>query len=131
MPSPTSQADIVVDAKGLLEAIQRNPELQPSIEEERKELEQSLAEVRGLKARQQELTALRQEATQLLLKALARAKEAALRVRAVVKGKIGPRSERLVHFNVAPLRKRTRKPVEKPPGGEPGNPLPPPTEPVE
>ena len=131
MPSPSSQADIVVDATGLVEAVQRNPELQPSIEAEHQELEKSLAEVQGLKARQQELTALRQETTQLLFKALGRTKEAAIRVRAVVKGKIGPRSERLVHFKVAPIRKRPRKPVEKPPEGEPGSPPPPPTEPVE
>ena len=131
MPSPTSQADIVVDAEGLLEAIQRNPELQPSIVEEHQELEKALGVVQGLKAQQQEHTALRQETTQLLLKALERLREATMRVRAVVKGKLGPRSERLVHFKVAPLRRRGRKPVEKPPEEEPENPTPPPTEPVE
>ena len=131
MGSPTSQADIIVDAEGLLEAIERNPELQPSIEAETQELEKALGEVQGLKARQQEHTALRQETTQQLLKALERLSEATMRVRAVVKGKLGPRNERLVHFNVAPLRRRVRKPVEKPPEEEPGNPTPPPTEPVE
>lgn len=129
MPSPTSQADIMLDLTGLLDAIELTPEIQPSIVEERQELEQSLEELKDTKARQQQLTALRQESTQKLLNAVVRARRAAMRVRAVVKGKIGPHSELLVHFNVAPIRRRPRKPVEKPPEGEPK--APPPTEPVE
>jgi len=47
--------------------------------------------------------------------ALGEDKERAMIFRSVVRGKIGPRNERLVHFKVAPLRKRPRKrvPVEK------------------
>jgi len=36
-------------------------------------------------------------------------RELAIRLRAVVKSNIGPKSERLVQFKIAPLRKRTRK----------------------
>jgi hypothetical protein len=120
MASINSYADILADWDGLLEAIQRNPELQPSVETERQALVQSIAEVQGLKARQEELIALRQEVTQQLNGAVARGKETAIRVRSVVRGKIGPKSERLVHFRVAPLRKRPRKPQAgvKPPDGE-------------
>ncbi len=85
---------------------------------------QLLAEVRGLKARQDELTALRQQVTQQLKEAVARGKEAAIQLRAVVKAKFGPRNERLVQFKMAPLRKRPRKqqPVFKKPAVElPGN----------
>jgi hypothetical protein len=131
MPSPTSQADIVRDVEGLLEAIERTPEVQPSIVGETQELEQTLEEVQGLKAQQEELAARRQESTQKLLKALGRARETAMRVRAVVKGKLGPHNERLVHFRVAPIRRRARKRPEKPPEGKPVSPPPPPTEPVE
>ncbi len=109
MSSINSFADIMRDWEGLLDALQRNPDLQPSVEPERQALTQSATEVQGLKARQAELTALRQEVTQQLDAAVARGKEAAIRVRSVVRGKIGPKSERLVHFNVAPLRKRPRK----------------------
>ena len=44
-----------------------------------------LEEVKTLKAKQQEFTGQRQETTQLLLKALDRLRDAAIRVRAVVK----------------------------------------------
>jgi len=109
MARNTSYAGRMNDWKGLLEAVERNPDVQPSLEAERQTLAQSLAEAEGLKARQDELTAQRQEVTQLLKASLERGKDVAMRVRAITKGKVGPRSEKLVHFKVAPLRKRTRK----------------------
>lgn len=120
MSSINSHADVIDDWEGLLEAGERSPELQPSIETERQALAQSLREVQGLKARQVELSAMRQEATQQLTAAVTQGKEEAMRIRSVVRGKIGPKSERLIHFRVAPLRKRPRKPalVVKPPDGE-------------
>ncbi|HEX9940499.1 MAG TPA: hypothetical protein VGG03_00670 [Thermoanaerobaculia bacterium] len=122
MASINSYAVVTKDLKGLLDATDRNPEVQPILETERQALAGSLAEIQGLKARQEELTALRQEATQRLKDAVNRAKETAIRIRSVVRGKIGPRSELLVHFNVSPLRKRPRKKKEekKPNGENPG-----------
>lgn len=122
MASINSHADVVTDWEGLLEAGERNPEVQPSIETERQSLRLSLTEVQGLKARQQELKALGQEVTQQLGAAVSRGKEVAIRLRSVVRGKIGPKSERLVHFRVAPLRRRPRKPasVKTPDGEAPG-----------
>ena len=111
--------NVVRNLGGLLDAVDRNPEVQPSVQEERQLLVQSLTEIQGFKALQEQLTAQRQEATQQLNAAVSRGKEAAIRVRSVVRGKIGPRNERLVHFNVAPLRKRSRKSKQaKPPDGE-------------
>lgn len=119
MSSINSYAYTVNDWEGLLEASLRTPELLASLEPERQFLVESLAEVQGLKAQQLELTALRQEATQKLQEAMRRGKDVAIRVRAVVRGKVGPRNERLVHYNVAPLRKRPRKAKEtEPPAGE-------------
>jgi len=114
MPSLNAFADIVRDWESLLDAAERSPEIQPGIEVERQAVAQGLAEVRSLKARQDELTALRQQVTQQLKAAIARGKELAIQLRAVAKAKLGPRNERLVHFNMVPLRKRQRKPVEKP-----------------
>jgi hypothetical protein len=116
MPSSNAYSDVVTDWQGLLDAAERNPEVQPSIEAERQSLAQVLAEVQSLKARQKEVTAQRQEVTQQLKAAVVRGKEVAIRVRSVVRGKIGPRSERLVHFGVPPLRRRPRK--TKPTDGE-------------
>jgi hypothetical protein len=117
MPSARTQDTIIREAEGLLDATERSPDIQPEVEKERKVLSDSLVEVKSVKARQQELTAQRQDVTQQLTAALARLRDAVLVFRSVVKGKIGPRSERLVHFKVAPLRKRSRKRgiLEKPP----------------
>ena len=55
----------------------------------------------------------------IIAEVVRRGKETTMRLRSVAKGKIGPKSERLVHFGIAPLRKRTRKTAGvKPPDGE-------------
>jgi hypothetical protein len=120
MPSLNSHADIIGDWQLLLDAGERSPEILPGIETERQTLAQFLADVRALKARQEELTALRQQVTQQLKESVAKGKDAAIQYRAVVKAKFGPRTERLVHFNMAPLRKRPRKRKEPTDGEEPG-----------
>jgi hypothetical protein len=121
-----SQADVVTDWEGLLDAVQKNPDLQPSVETERQSLAQSLVEVQGLKARQSELRGLRQEVTQQLMAAIKKGKDFAITVRSVLRGKVGPRNERLVHFDIAPIRSPKRKKKE-PPAGEGPGPTPSPT----
>jgi hypothetical protein len=122
MASINSIADVFRDWEGLNEAALRTQEIQAAVEPERLALLDSVAECQGLKARQEELGGERQEVTQQLKAAVARGKEKAIRLRSVIRGKIGPRNERLVHFRVAPLRPRgPRKataPV-KPPETEP------------
>lgn len=121
MPIVNSYADITDDWEGLLGAAEKNPDLKPVIETERQALTETLAEVQGLRRRREELTALGQDVTQRLKTAVARGKDLAMRVRSLARGKLGPKSEILVHWRVAPLRKRSRKPavvVVKPPDGE-------------
>jgi small-conductance mechanosensitive channel len=120
MPSKKSYPALITDVSELLEAVNREPEVQPSIEGERQALAQSLADVQALRARQTELEALRREATQQLKAATRKTKESAIQVRSVVRGKIGPRNERLSHFKVAPIREGRRKKVaeKKKPDGE-------------
>jgi len=137
MPTLTSQADIALDWRGLIDATDKNPDLLPIVQGERDALEQFLETFGTLKATQDELTAMRQEVTQKLLATLAQGKEVAIRIRSVVRGKIGPRSERLAQFKVPPIRSRPRKPVVElpPPGGEevgtkPGASVSPSTKPV-
>lgn len=128
MKKINSQADVMADWKELLQAVQSDPEVQPSVTAESQSLTQSLAQFQSLKARQNELRGLRQEVTQQIKATIVAGKETAIRVRSVVKGKIGPKNERLVHFNVAPLRKRPRKSkaaalaVGKEPAGEAAGP---------
>ncbi|HKH45734.1 MAG TPA: hypothetical protein VKM72_13820 [Thermoanaerobaculia bacterium] len=135
MPTVTSQADIALDWRGLIEAILRNPELLKLVDVEVQTLTQTLGEVETLKARQDELKGLRQETTQQLSNAVARGKLLAIQIRSVVRGKVGPRNERLVHFNVAPIRSRKRVVSVEPPDGEtsatgPGASVSPPAKPV-
>jgi DNA repair protein RadC len=118
MPEINSYADILRDWEGLQEALRRNPELLPILEAEGKSLAETAVQVQDLLARQEELRALRQEATQQLRAAVVAGRELAVRVRAVAKGKVGPKNERLVHFRVVPTRKRSRRRVEKPSDGE-------------
>ena len=120
MAIANSQNDIIRLNEGLIEAVDRNPELLPDFQIGRQAVQDSLTEVKSLKARQEELTAQRQEVTQKLTAALGRLKEAGMQLRALARAKLGPRNERLVQFSVAPLRKRSRgrKVVEKPVNGE-------------
>jgi hypothetical protein len=124
MSKASSHADIMADWDELIQAIQSDPEVQPSVDADRQTLAQSLTTLQGLKGRQNELKGLRQEVTQQLKDTVAKGKETAIKIRSMTRGKIGPKSERLVHFKIAPLRKRPRKPtdktVKKPVGGAPG-----------
>jgi hypothetical protein len=128
----TSQADMGQHWTGLLDATEKNPELQQLVEADSQLLKQFLVDVQSLKAQQADLGAQRQEVTQKLKTVLAQGNEVAMRIRAMARAKLGLRSERLVHFSVAPLRRRgARKPVVKPDGETPGvGPGVPPTRPV-
>ena len=117
---PTSQADIALDWRGLIDAADRNPDLLPIVQGERDALEQFLGTFEIQKATQDELTGMRQEVTQKLVATLAQGQEVAIRIRSVVRGKIGPRSERLAQFKIPPIRSRPRTAAVElpPPGGE-------------
>lgn len=73
--------------------------------------------------RQEAQAAGRQELTQQIKAVVAHGKALAITIRAVAKGKLGYRNERLVRYKVAPVRKRSRKTTGQVLGGEPaGNP---------
>lgn len=124
MASINSFADVMQDWEGLVAALKEDADLQATLDAERLALEKDLTEARSLKARQEAQAAGRQELTQQIKTVVAHGKTLAITIRAVAKGKLGYRNERLVHYKVAPVRKRTRKPLgAQPPGGEPaGNP---------
>lgn len=123
MPTINSQADIAQYWTGLLEAADRNPELLPSVSAEVEALRKSLADLQSLKARQLDLGSARQQTTQELKKVIEQGRDLAIQICAMAKGRLGPRNERLVHFNVAPIRRRPRKPVVvvKPDGETPAS----------
>ena len=117
MPQTSSFADLIRDWEKLLSACQENSAALASVEPQRLTLGILLARGRELKDRQDALTAQKQQATQELEALKEEAKEAARRLRGAVKSILGTRSELLVRFNMAPLRKRgPRKAFVKPPG---------------
>ncbi|HKH44472.1 MAG TPA: hypothetical protein VKM72_07400 [Thermoanaerobaculia bacterium] len=134
MSSINSHADLVTDLRELVEASDRSPEVKEEVAKERQEVVDSLTVIETLKARQLELSALRQETTQQLKFAVVRGKEAAMQFRATLKAKFGLRNERLVHFKVAPIRPRPRRKLgeRKPADGEVAvpQPTPPSSKPV-
>lgn len=122
MPNTTTYTSVVEDWERLLSAINEHVGVLPDVSAERLALEQALQDAREEKARQVSYTAARQLATQELEIILDRGREIAMRLRGAAKLKIGPRSELLVQFGVAPLRRRARRNPEEIP------PVPPPVE---
>jgi len=72
-----------------------------------------------LKDRQDTATAVKQETTRELKQRLALGRDLAIRLRGAVKAAIGPRSELLKRFGMAPLRKREKPPEESSPEEKP------------
>jgi thiamine kinase-like enzyme len=117
MPNINSFADLVLDQEKLLRAFQDNTEILTPAEPQRNAVAFNLGRLHEVKARQESFAAQRQEATQELEILMQQAREDARRLRAIVKGLLGTKNERLVQFLVAPVRSRTRvgKPAPTPP----------------
>lgn len=117
----TSQADVVTDAEQVVAATEVNQHLLPSVEKHRTLVVQTLAGIKTLKTLQKTLTADKQKASKDLQNAIVRLKEQVMFLRTAIRGDIGPRTEKLVEFGIAPLRTRGRRtrPVEVPEEPEP------------
>ena len=93
-----------------------------------------MAQARSVKAQQDSARAHRQQLTQELKAVLEDGRDKARRIRGLATARIGPKSERIVQFGMAPLRKGSRRakvaePTPPPPeavppprGGEPPSP---------
>jgi hypothetical protein len=112
----SSKADIVQDAERLLRSVEVNPDGLAGVADEKTNLEAGLTEVRTLITRQMNAIGEKQKATQELRAAMKRMLDLTIQLRAVIKAKLGPRSEKLVEYLVPPLRARRRKaPTSTPP----------------
>ena len=94
----------VADLRGLSARVAENASDLPDIAAEVETLDKSLQLFDEARAQQQVHTAGRQKATQDMRTALVRGREAARQIRLATKFKLGARNEKLVLFNVAPLR---------------------------
>lgn len=93
-------------ADSLVTAITKNTDLVPCTERLRVPLETALANIRTLLGKRKTLIADKQKVTQDLRAAVEEGRSLAINVRAIAKGEVGSRSEKLVEFGVAPLRPR-------------------------
>ena len=116
MPNNSSYADIMRDWEQLLTSAREDAPDLGEAERFRVSLEQHLEAIKVLKAKQDSTRATKQESTRELRTMIVEGRELAIRLRNVVRANLGPRSELLTKYGVAPLRKR-RKP-EKPTEGE-------------
>jgi conjugal transfer/entry exclusion protein len=124
MRNVSSFADQILDWERLLQAFDDNAELMLPAQDLKAALAQTLAQVRGLKATQDSAAAERQQATQDIQEKIQVGREQARRLRGMARGLIGTKSERLVQFQVAPLRSRSRtRPPEPPPPVEAPQPM--------
>jgi len=122
-----SLEDTVADLRGLSARVAENVDVLPSVTAEKDELDRSLGLFDDARKRQKISDAEKRKATQDMVTALGRSKEAARQVRLGAKLRLGARNEKLALFNVAPLRTRAGrkaailKPPD-PPAGPPAGP---------
>jgi hypothetical protein len=124
MPSTGNYAKVVQRWKQILAATEEHADKMTDASAERQELEQTRQKAEEVKARQESHTAGRQASTQELSEVLAHGNDVAMRLRFVAKVKLGPRSEQLVQFGAAPLRKRKASGTGKRRGKDKPEPVP-------
>lgn len=105
----TNFPNTVWDLEQLRESIVKHLGMLPGTERFLPPLDTALTKIRSLSALRTTLAADKQKATQDLSAAVAEAQNLAIDVRAIIRGEVGARSEKLVEFGIAPLRRRTRK----------------------
>ena len=109
MPSITAYANLFRDWEGVSGACAQNATLLPKSEALRPELDAILAQAKDLKIQQENFAGNRQAMTQRLLELVKNGQEVARKLRNQIKVELGSKSEHLVQFGVAPLRKQVRK----------------------
>jgi hypothetical protein len=114
MPNHASFADVILEADQTLAASEVNADLLTSAVRYREPLREAVTELKTLDFRRQTMIADKQKLSQDMDASVRRVKDLLLHMRAAIRGDIGPRSEKLVEFNVAPLRRHPRKPKPKP-----------------
>jgi len=132
MPDITAYADLFRDWEGVSGACSQNATLLPKSEALRPELDAILAQAKDLKIQQENLAGNRQAMTQRLVALVNTGREIARKLRNQIKVELGSKSEHLVQFGVAPLRKKVRKAaaVKKPAPEVTVPPAPPATKPA-
>jgi hypothetical protein len=123
MPRKKRLEDTVADLRGLSVIAADNADTLPDVKAEKSELDKSLGLFEDAQKRQKIHDAEKRKASQDMVTALGRGKEAARQIRLGAKLSLGARNEKLSLFNVAPLRTRAgRKAAILKPPDEPAGP---------
>lgn len=101
-------ADLLRDGEKLLDACGANGDLLPGMDLARSPLARALEQVRELRDIQEGLLRARRRVTELLRETRGEALESARHLRRFVRSRVGPKSERLKDFGIAPLRSRRK-----------------------
>jgi hypothetical protein len=119
MATVNSFADVISHWQNLLAACADNASSLTAAEPQRLVVEQMLKNVMDLKALQDSHRGAKQQVRQQLDQILKDGREAARRLQGAVKANLGTSNERLVQFNIKPIRPRgARKPKVVPPPTE-------------
>ena len=112
-PSIKNYGAFTTSLRRLVVAVKDNAAVLPDVTTEVATLEGALAAAEDAKTRQDSHKADKQVATQDMKTALAQAQNAAFQLQSAAKFKLGARNEKLVGFQIVPLRKRgPRKPAQ-------------------
>ena len=122
MPLINAHGEIFREWESQLSAYEAHSPLLPNSGELAGELRSLLAQGRQLKAQQEEYEGRRQWATQQLKELVDRGREVVRRMRGYAKSQLGTKSELLVHFGAAPIRRRTRSKKTEPETPAPSQP---------
>lgn len=116
MSTINSFAGVISSWQKLLAACADNASALTMAEPQRLQVEKMLKDVLDLKSVQESHRGAKQEIRQQLDKMLQEGREAARRLQGAVKANLGTANERLVQFNIKPIRPRgPRKPKVVPP----------------
>lgn len=122
MPKLTKYADVFRDWEALIGACDQNEGILPDIAAFKEDLTAVMQEAKAMKLHQENLEGNRRAATQRLKEIVERGRESKRKLQGFVKIRLGSKSEHLLQFGIAPIRRRSRRaPVVKPP--EEGGPL--------
>ncbi|HEX3525840.1 MAG TPA: hypothetical protein VH988_02130 [Thermoanaerobaculia bacterium] len=119
-----SLEDTVAELRALSDRVAEDSDVLPAVTAEKDELDKSMGLFDDAQKRQKIYDAEKRKATQDMVTALGRSKEAARQIRIGAKFRLGARNEKLSLYNVAPLRTHAgrKAAILRPPGPPAGTP---------
>src|SRR4051794_5546636 len=109
MPPITFDAKLFRTWESAIGASDKNPDLLPGAEALKADLQAALTTARDLKIQQEDLQGKRKAISQQLERLRKEGKNRARKLRAFVVSQLGPDSEHLTQWGIAPLRRRPAK----------------------